>query len=208
MYYYEVERIALRDNEGRIRIEFGVEDGQDIFGSMYQYPVIRLFDEAGEWVVKISVNRSGSPTLCLRKDDASLGLHPWSASISTTDLEILRMTAEQNCGGYALTKKLNKLGLIANWSDEWYVDTGSYYMDVYANTETQPQWNYHLGLGRFSISDREVTAAYQEAGASVFNSIVRNYFPWIEAERVRLLFYIYGYPIGIWLNGVMKLAGE
>lgn len=91
-------------------------------------------------------------------------------------------------------------------------------LTVYVDSKTQPTWSVHLGQGRFSVSDREVRLAYQEAADYVFETMIdpslpTTYkYPSESEEPTDVIFVIHftiqGYAVGTWTNGTMKLEGE
>ena len=133
----------------------------------------------------------------------------------------LRITAYHNCEE-ALSEKLVKTSLKAFYSPDLVnvlMGTGQEStLTMYVDTKTQPTWNVHLGLGRFSVSDREVRLAYQEAADYVFEAMVEPSLPitfthpWESEEPTDVIFVIHftiqGYAVGTWTNGTMKLEGE
>ena len=78
---------------------------------------------------------------------------------------------------------------------------------VNVDTKTQPGWNTYLGNGRFSCSDREVRAAYEEAAAEGMQ-FVWVLFPEISESDVQIEFQIQGALVGTWQGGKMTLEGE
>lgn len=80
-------------------------------------------------------------------------------------------------------------------------------LELLVDTRTQPDWNTYLGEGRFNCSDREVGAAYEEAGKQLMQR-VSWYFPVLDVEKVTIEFFIMGVPVGTWQAGKMTLAGE
>ena len=80
-------------------------------------------------------------------------------------------------------------------------------LDLLVGTNTQPDWNVYLGSGRFSCSDREVRAAYEEAAEKLMKH-VRVWFSGIADEDVRIDFEILGSEVGTGQGGKMTLEGE
>lgn len=98
-----------------------------------------------------------------------------------------------------LTEKLfsNQSQLRARPTDLW----------LHTGTQATPKWPVALGGGRFSCSDREVRAAYEEA-ADVIMKSVRASFPSVSDKNVKIRFSEAESIIGTWTDGKMTLEGE
>lgn len=122
--------------------------------------------------------------------------------LTMADWEVLYFTAYNNCEEY-LTDKL-----IQESCKAFLLEMG---LTVTVNTKTQSPWNVYLGEGRFSVSDRELRAAYIEAAERVLENI-RIYFSeegsGLSDQEITINFAIRGSPIGTWRGGSFKLAGE
>lgn len=203
----EVDRLVLRDSQGRVRLELKINE--------YDNPVLVMYDPNGREVISL-LGFAGWPGLTLSAYEggnlksvtivyASNVAAAASYVPSVQSWRALKMTADQNVGGYALTTKLQKIGLIAH---EVFLSGGPVQLRLQVNTQTQPSWNYHVGQGRFSVSDREVKNAYKEAGDYIVQQLVPVYFPDMKAENVEIEFYVSSYKVGKYYNGVMTLEGE
>ncbi len=119
---------------------------------------------------------------------------------SATDAEwrTLRLTAAHNAESY-LTEKLVRTRLTA-----WLSPT---YLDVMVGTRPQSTWDAYAGKGDFTCPDRELRAEYADAAANLMDA-VRDYFPAISDQDVRIRFSILGHHVGTWQGGEMKLKGE
>lgn len=126
---------------------------------------------------------------------------------SRVEWEVQKMVAEENNESF-LSTKLNKQGLSANMFYNSVEKKQE--LSIYIDTNTQATWNVYLGNGRFSVSDREVKAAYIEAGTFVKNEIVGKRFDEIVSSDFNVVVYFSnrGSSVGVWKNGDMKLTGE
>lgn len=81
-----------------------------------------------------------------------------------------------------------------------------------ANTDIQPAWNFHRGRGRFSVSDREVRNAFQEAAEVICSSVLDWFDLRVVHEELRpeilIRFLISGYEVGTWHEHEFTLFGE
>ena len=115
----------------------------------------------------------------------------------------LSLSAELNYEG-ALTEKLVRTHFDANVMPEGLI--------ILVDTKTQPSWNVYRGNDRWSCSDRELRAAYEEAADSTSSASimpwVRLFFAGIADNDVEIRFHIKGGPVGTWTDGIMTLAGE
>jgi len=196
----EVQRLVIKDANGRIRIELTVQD---------DCPQIMFRNEYGSVILAISARNRDEysiwqPELGMFQPERTV-LNLQSMIPTWNQWDMLNMIANLNSGGYALTEKLNMTAFNAHFNP----DAGPQDVRIRAtiNTETQPGWNYHMGTGRFSISDREVRSAYQEAG-EVALTLIKVYFPYDGRRQVAIRFLIKGYTVGEWHNGTMTLDGE
>ena len=118
------------------------------------------------------------------------------------DWSALKFTAANNSEGF-LTDKLIRTGCLLLLME--------HELEVFIGTHTQPDWNMYLGNGRFSVSDRELRAAYIEAVDEIL-SMIRTYFPEEESDlsdhEIAMYFAIHGTSVGTWQGGVFKLGGE
>jgi len=114
----------------------------------------------------------------------------------------LEFTAVHNHESY-LTDKLVRTDCVAYLLEDR--------LSICVDTRTQPGWDVYLGEGRFSVSDRELRAAYTEATNRILKDI-RIYFPEKESglsdQEIEIAFAIYGSEVGVWKGGVFKLEGE
>ena len=119
----------------------------------------------------------------------------------------MALNAEKNTSGY-LTEKLVKTALVASYS--WNQETKNYDVQLQVDTDPQPVWSsIYLGTGRFSVSDREVRQAYQEAALYVLNlaeRYLKDTFP--AGYGMKIDFTIKGFSVGTYCDGQMSLAGE
>ena len=120
--------------------------------------------------------------------------------ITDKDLVALELTAYSNNTDF-LTERLQQTSFTAYW----HFDTHE--LHLFVDTRPQPDWPTYLGNGRFSCSDREVRAAYEEAATNVMER-VRYYFPRITDRQVTIDFAVLGAPVGTWRGGRMVLEGE
>lgn len=81
------------------------------------------------------------------------------------------------------------------------------YFYVNVDTKCQPDWNVFLENGRFNVSDREIRAAYSEAGDMIIK-IVKTSLPDIDKKYIKIYFFIQGEGVGRYTNGKMLLVGE
>ena len=114
------------------------------------------------------------------------------------DWQEIEMMARLNNEG-PLTDRLVRTGL------EVWAHSFGFFADV--STKTQPDWDVHLGKGRFDCSDRQIRAAYQEAAEVVMEDI-SGFFLGISEDDVEIDFFIDGSFVGTWKNGQMMLEGE
>jgi hypothetical protein len=212
----EVERLVLKDKEGEIRAELVID------GNM---PTLRMYDETGKKGVELLVSEKGSSLRLFDKwgfelivaSEVPLSTKPYdpfdpktwyrdSYVPDATEWKILNMTTVHNCSGWALTDKLVKTSFVINRISS--LGDPDLKLRAFVNTATQPSWNNHLGSGRFSVSDREVRAAFLDAGNYVFTSIIQQSFYDVAPNDVEIVFYIQGFEVGTWYNSVMTLKGE
>jgi len=199
-----VDSLVMKDAEGRVRVELTMNDST---------PELRFYDTNGKVRLLLSVPDDGPRIMLLTEDGefAYTGLYlnrnddGWvsvSSSHVPTDWEwlVLESIAKNNAFD-ALTEKLCKIGFDLAYLP-W--QPGNETLIAVVNTTTQPAWNYHIGQGKFSVSDREVRAAYMEAAEYVKSKLL----PSLPAKTVIIEFLIQGYKVGTWTNGVMKLVGE
>ncbi len=200
----EAQELVIRDSQGRIRIRLGIEKSEG-----FEWPRVTLYDDRGVGMLAIESVGWGTFSFFLpwmSEESRERRVLDFTTVIPTSiQWDTLRMVAEQNVLGWALTQKITKLGLTAFYDESADKDDIHLYLSV--NTNPQPVWNTHTGGGRFSVSDREVRAAYKEAGDAVLG-IVNSYLPVLSPTQIRIMFYVNTYPVGTWHDGVMKLAGE
>ena len=196
----EVQRLVIKDGNGQTRIELTVQDDcpQIVFRNAYGH-VILVISARDRYEYEIRQPALGD----FYPDDVVLNFD--SLIPTWYQWDMLDMIARLNTSGYGLTERLHMTAFNAHFD----ADAGPNDVRIRAsvNTETQPGWNYHMGQGRFSISDREVRSAYQEAGEAALKAM-NIYFPYDGPQQVAITFRINGYLVGEWHNGVMKLAGE
>ena len=110
----------------------------------------------------------------------------------------LQLTAHWNSSG-GLTERLQRVNLTARVRPHGLL--------LVVVTLPQPSWDTYRGAGRFSCSDEELTATYQQAGEATM-PIVEMAFPDISADDVTIEFFVLGTAVGTWQGGQMVLAGE
>lgn len=116
--------------------------------------------------------------------------------ITFGEFAAVRLTAYYNCPGN-LTSKLMRQSV------RCYLGPES--VDLFVDTICQPSWDTHIGDARFSVGDDEVAGAYQEAGPVPMTWLTR-FFPGTPEDRMRVIFMIRGYQIGIYQNGKFTIA--
>lgn len=194
----DVERLVIRDSEGRVRIELTVLDDE---------PVIRLYTAHGAIIFEL---HAWEETFAIRKwgyfgnDSLVDVLKSYDDIAMRWELGLVRMIAVMNTDAYGLTDRLIKKSFNADIIQSTAEKPSNIMAMV--DTLTQPIWNVYRGNGRFSVSDRELRATYQEAGTVVCKDIC-GFFP-VSMDRVTIQFSINGAYVGVWRDGVMKLAGE
>ena len=126
----------------------------------------------------------------------------------SAELKVLEMNAWLNTDAYGLTDKLVKKSFRAELVRLPQEEEGDlpYGIRAVVDTKTQGRWNTYLGAGRFSVSDRELKVAYEEAAAALLSDITD--FLWISSGDLEIVFQIDTNYVGTWKNGVMQLVGD
>ncbi len=187
-------QIEVFDKEGKKQMALGATKiGGDL----------QVFDERGKREVWLWASSLFGGFLGLYGPNSSCVINQDSFVPQKDEWGSLYLTAYLNTGGWALTQKLNRTSftVVPSTAD-------GLKLEAEVNTTCQPTWNFHLGQGRFSVSDREVRAAYEEAGNYVFENYIKPAFSQVSRNEVKITFFIQGYEVGTWHNGVMKLKGE
>ncbi len=112
----------------------------------------------------------------------------------------ITFTAYHNAPG-PLSEKLQRISMVARYDE----DSEVYVIGV--DTTPQPTWNYHIGKGRFSVSDREIRAAYKEAGDKVF-SLASDWLLSQNPKEVVIYFSVMNWDVGVWHDHTFTLVGE
>jgi len=202
----DAERLVIRDSKRRVRIELAVVDDE---------PVIRLMNESEQPVFDIIAVPGPEGFRFRTYSGGSMG--NWDPiDILTQDhhipeiaeLKVLEMNAWLNTDAYGLTDKLVTKSFRAELvrlpqEEEGY---SAYGIRAMVDTKTQPRWNTYLGAGRFSVSDREIKVAYEEAAEALLSDIT-NFLP-IWRSNLEITFQIDTNYVGTWKNGVMQLVGD
>lgn len=197
-------RVVVVDEAGRERVVIrGDENGGQL----------EMFNKGGEKQVELQFTEGVGGSILIKSPLGSSLLNGrtlWlGESILWEDrLKALYLTAYLNTGGWALTQKLSQTSFTIDAGLIPLPAPDGVKLEVQVNTTCQPTWNFHLGQGRFSVSDREVRVAYEEAGNYVFEKYIQPAFPKVSKNEVKITFFIQGYEVGTWRNGVMKLKGE
>ena len=110
----------------------------------------------------------------------------------------LQLTAHWNSPG-GLTERLQRMNLTVRVRPHGLI--------LVVVTNPQPSWNTYRGAGRFSCSDEELRATYQQAGEETM-TIVEMAFPDISSDDVTIEFFVLGTTVGTWRGGTMTLEGE
>ena len=110
----------------------------------------------------------------------------------------LQLTAHWNSSG-GLTERLQRVNLTVRVRPHGLI--------LVVVTKPQPSWNTYRGAGRFSCSDEELRATYQQAGEETM-TIVEMAFPDISSDDVTIKFFVLGTTVGTWRGGMMTLEGE
>ena len=126
-------------------------------------------------------------------DDSDLYIPTWA------DWQRVRTNAARNCEEY-LTDRLKRRSFV--------ITQGPDHQVVGVDTWPQPDWlDAWKGKGRFSCSDRELRATYQEAAEATMIT-VKSYFSGATTENTLVSLTIMGYPVGVYWNGKLTLEGE
>jgi len=125
--------------------------------------------------------------------DSELYIPTWA------DWQRVRSNAAQNTQGF-LTERLQK---------RMYRLTQGYECQVVqVDTWPQPDWlDAYKGKGRFSCSDRELRATYEEAAEAAM-VVVKSYFPQATTKNTQVHLSVMGYPVAVYDNGELTLEGE
>ncbi len=110
----------------------------------------------------------------------------------------LQLTAHWNSPG-GLTERLQRVNLTVRVRPHGLI--------LVVVTKPQPSWDTYRGAGRFSCSDEELRATYQQAGEETM-TIVEMAFPDISSDDVTIQFFVLGTIVGTWRGGTMTLEGE
>jgi len=204
----ELEEILDKAEFKRIEVKNEGSDASIVIGVEGQFPFIKIFDSDGNAAIEIGISEWLIDSL-ITIYGQSRNAYLWNGGYIPSEMEweILKMTASENNESF-LSTKLNKQGfdaaIIYNDKDK------KHEISVFIDTITQPIWNVYLGDGRFSVSDREVRAAYNEAAIFIRDNIIGKRFNDIIGEDYNIVIYFTnrGSSIGVWTNGVMKLSGE
>lgn len=220
----EAERFVLKDAQGNIKAELA---------SNGDITELRFLDEEGKKRMVMMVDEEGARIELLStfdeyplagiylSGDYILGTYipskenSWDKNRNSYipgygEWKALEFTLRYNHPGIGLTDKLQLWGVQA-----YYIpnpDDDGVKVKVFVNTDTQPSWRYHLGQGKFSVSDREIRAAYTEAANVVTDWVKRiDFFGpllMLDESLLEVVFTVCHYPVGAWRNGILKLEGE
>lgn len=139
--------------------------------------------------------------------EQGLTILPTDVILTRGEYDALRLTAYLS-GEQFLTTKLKTVTVrVYHVGGTWAIGG----LAVEVNTATQPSWNVYLGRGRFSVSDRELRAAYTEAGAAFAEMVRAEIDTTTDAYILVVHFAIRGSSVGRWNgwgDGVLTLEGE
>ena len=187
--------INLFNAEGKKQVELGASK---IVGGW-----INLFNQEGKFGIHLDARGDGGVVAIYNPQEVPVMTMEQDSFVPQKDVWwALYLTAYYN-GKCGLTEKLQQESFTVMPST---VD--GLKLAAFVGTTCQPFWDFYLGQGRFSASDREVRVAYEEAGNYVFEKRIQLAFPQVSKNEVKITFFIQGYEVGTWRNGVMKLKGE
>jgi len=169
---------------------------------------IEIMNKSNGLIRIIYSTNTDDPTIVLKKNDNSKRIDIWEESYILTKSEwaINYVNTKFNNLGY-LSDKLKKIALFVNYFYDF--QKLKYQINIDINTENQPTWNYYIGNGKFSISDREVKVAYSEAANYVKESIITKHLnSYFKEYDLNIYFYYRGTYICKSINGVTMLDGE
>lgn len=172
-------------------------------------PRIIFYDKDGNESVEVGISdwfKNGLITMY--SNDKKNNTYFWNGAFipNKTQWAILKINSENNVESY-LSDKLIKKSFVVSY----YFDTNDNInkISVVVDTITQPIWNYYIGTGKFSVSDREIRLAYIEAGNYIQKEIIIPQLNILfDKYDLNIIFTMKGYSIGTWTNGDMKLSGE
>lgn len=209
-----VEELIIRDSQGRARIRIGVDSTDS--------PVIFFYDQTGKKqlslfagpvekeTAKITLYSENQPILVVesKKGRGKITLYhaaypELTSTVDSFKMKVLEFNLRQNSIN-TITSKLVQWSLYATPLGE--TDTEG--LAIYVETRPTPTWKVNFEGGTLSTNTEEVKSAYQEAGDYLYKKILQPNFPKLGPEKFIIHFSIYGYKVGTWQNGIMKLAGE
>jgi hypothetical protein len=193
------DKIVIVGSKSKSRIELRIDQ---------ERPIIQLYDKDDKLILELGLSEwFGQPLVTIQNGDVVSYFWPGAEMISENQWKDIKTTAEQNCQGY-LSDKLLKGSLVVNSNYDFSIK--KWLVEIVVDSLTQPAWNYYTGTGKFSVTDREVRAAYLEAGKYIYEKIVLKEYTqeYMKDCSVKIYFAIKGYDVGIWEDGNMKLTGE
>jgi len=209
-----VEELVIKDREGRARIRMGVDSANS--------PVIFFYDQTGKkqlslstgpaekGIAQIILYSEEKPVLALESREgtgklslAEVGQPEITATVDSFKIKVLEFNLRQN-SITTITSKLIQWSLYATPAED--ADTEG--LAVYVETRPTPSWKVNFEEGRPSTSAEEIKNVYQEAGEYLYREILRPNFPALSPEKLTIHFSMYGYKVGTWKNGTIKLVGE
>jgi len=209
-----VEELVIKDKDGRARIRMGVDSTNS--------PVIFFYDQTGKKQLSLSTGPAEreiaqiilyseeQPVLALESREgagklslAEVGRPEITATVDSFKIKVLEFNLRQN-SITTITNKLIQWSLYATPTE----DPDAEGLAVYVETRPTPSWKVNFEEGKLSTSAEEVKNVYREAGEYLYREILRPSFPDLNPEKLAIHFSMYGYKIGIWKNGTIKLAGE
>lgn len=151
-------------------------------------------------LIGLSIPRNYDSVAQSKKYPYLSNLYNESYTPTFADWRALDLTAAHNNESY-LSDKLIKTGF-----GVYLLPTG---ITVGVGTKTQPSWDTYLGNGRFSVSDRELRAAYLEAVEEIFEIIDLAFIgSGLQRSHVKIIFSIRGSDVATFKNNQLKLEGE
>ncbi|NPV54739.1 MAG: hypothetical protein HPY71_14690 [Firmicutes bacterium] len=190
--------------DGSLRLDDPTGEAGVLLRASQHGGAVGVYNQTGKLGVALSaVKEGGFVSIHNPQGVSAVTITQDSVVPENNDWKAFKLTARLNTGGWALAQKLNQVSFTVVPS---VVDRLK--LEAQVNTTCQPSWNFYLGQGRFSVSDREVRAAYEEAGNYVFEEYIQPVFSQVSKNEVKITFFIQSYEVGTWRNGVMKLKGE
>ncbi|MDI3530635.1 MAG: hypothetical protein PWP60_484, partial [Candidatus Atribacteria bacterium] len=209
-----VEELVIKDKDGRARIRMGVDSTNS--------PIIFFYDQTGKKrlslsagpaereIAQIILYSEEQPVLALESREgigklflAEVGRPEITATVDSFKIRVLEFNLRQN-SITTITNKLIQWSLYATPTE----DPDAEGLAVYVETRPAPSWKVNFEEVKLSTSAEEIKNVYQEAGEYLYREILRPNFPALSPEKLTIYFSMYGYKIGIWKNGTIKLAGE